>query len=108
MDNFNSWDNYPKRGTGLPANTDPEYLDEQGLPYLVIPTNGSNIGISQKGTLSKSFSTVSINLGMDFNIFDRSFNIVLNVFNNPNGTYDNAKTITLDDEKFYNTDFEIH
>jgi len=106
MDNLKSWAEYPKRENAIVGYTDKKHTTISGVPFVVIPVNDTPLAICSKLHLIDSFSYVSINLGIKFEDFDRTINILLNIFNNPEGTYDpETKKLTLTDETAYNESY---
>ena len=107
MDNLKKWEAYPNTKNGVVAYSDKAFATETGIPFIVVPVDGASVGICSRLKLIDSFSYVSINLGIKFDVFDRSLNILLNIFNNPEGTYDvDTKKITLSAEKNYNNSYK--
>lgn len=105
MDRLKKWDEFPKRGNSIVSYAN-ESKNKEGDAYVVIPLNGNKIGICGKRDILKSFPYVAINLGVKFENFDTSLNLLLNVFNNPEGTYeDRAKKITKENLLRYDTDY---
>lgn len=87
IDSFEKWEEFPQRGNGIVGTTDTE---GEGDFYVVIPENGATMGISAKKRIMDSFSNVSINLGIKFDNFNNALNLLLNIFNNPEGTYESS------------------
>jgi hypothetical protein len=106
MDNLKAWNNFPPRKNSIVANTSKTFAVKNSTSFLVIPINGTEIGVCPKERLINSFSYVSINLGIKFNTFNRSLNVLLNIFNNSEGTYDSeTKKLVLTNEKEYNSTY---
>jgi len=102
MDKSEGWSDYPKRKNAIVCYPNKDKITDDGVTFVVVPFDRTRLGVAPKETLDDSFNNVSINLGMKFEYFNRSFNIVLNVFNNPEGTYEpDTKKLTLTNEKFY-------
>jgi hypothetical protein len=87
-----SWENFPRILNRLLLSTSPnkdaksaeETKDHES--YNVIPFNKSMIVIGPKSKLTECFANVAIKLGMSFENFDDSLNIVLNIANNKDNT----------------------
>jgi hypothetical protein len=102
MDKSTTWKDFPKRKNAVIAYANKNKITEDGITYIAIPFNKTKLGVCPKELIEDSFNNVSINLGMKFEYFNRSFNILLNIFNNPEGTYESdTKKLHLEDEKFY-------
>jgi hypothetical protein len=102
MDKSEPWTDFPKRKNAIVAYANKDKITEDGVTYIAVPFNSTKLGVAPKETLEDSFNNVSINLGMKFEYFNRSFNILLNIFNNPEGTYEaDTKKLHLEGEKFY-------
>jgi hypothetical protein len=109
IDTLPSWTDkkYPKRKNAINAFANKSKDKMDVVNYLAIPFNNTKLGISPKQTMVESFNNVSINLGMKFEYFNRSFNIVLNIFNNPEGTYEpDTKKLSIKNEKFFDESFQ--
>lgn len=102
MNSLDSWGKFPKRRNAIVAYSDKEKVNDDGVTFVAIPFNKTKLGIAPKENLDDCFNNVSINLGLKFELFNRSFNAILNIFNNPEGTYEeNTKKLHLDNEQFY-------
>lgn len=75
VDNFNSWQAYPKRSKSFICTTASAYASGFGVVFRVYPINGANIGICSSGDFWGSFSNFRKN-GLqnihDFNGFINS------------------------------------
>ena len=91
IDSFETWEEFPQRGNGIVGTTD---TDDEGNYYVVIPENGATMGISSKKHIMDSFPNVAVNLGIKFENFNSTLNLILNIFNNPEGTFE-QKTMKL-------------
>jgi len=103
MDNLKSWSEYPNRQKAIVGYSDKRHTTNDGIPFVVIPINDTPLAVCPKLHLIDSFTYVSINFGIKFEDFDRTINILLNIFNNADGTYDpDTKKLTLSNEMSYN------
>jgi hypothetical protein len=102
-----TWDSMPSRRNAVVCNANKDKTNDDGVTYVAIPFNNTKLGICPKETLEESFNYVAINLGMKFEYFNRAFNIVLNIFNNPQGTYEeDTKKLTLTEENWYDESYQ--
>lgn len=108
MDELLKWEDYPQRGKSIISYTNNEQDKEsEGTPYIVIPQDNANVGICPKDNIEKSFNFVAINLGIKFAHFDKALNLLLNIFNNPEGTYEEpTKKLTQENLLTYDADYE--
>jgi len=107
MDSLKKWKEFPLRGKGIVATADKEKDTERQI-YVVIPYNGAQLGISPKANIFNSFPFVAINLGIKFENFNQSLNVLLNIYNNPEGTYDlKTKKLTINNLQRYDETYDI-
>jgi len=106
IDNLKTWNDFPNRKSCIKGYSDKMFTTKTGIPFVIVPENGATVAICPKDRIVNSFPNVAINLGINFSAFDRALNIVLNIFNNPEGTYTETKKIELSDEKFYNESYK--
>jgi hypothetical protein len=59
LSNLPSWKDYPKRNMSLICTTDIEEAMSRGNPYLVLPFNGSKIGVCPVGDIWDSFEKIT-------------------------------------------------
>jgi hypothetical protein len=106
IDKSTPWDDFPKRKNAIVAYANKDKITEDGVTYIAVPFNSTKLGVAPKPTLEESFNNVSINLGMKFEYFNRSFNILLNIFNNAEGTYEaDTKKLHLEGEKYFDNSY---
>jgi hypothetical protein len=106
MDNLSSWEQYPVRNNSIICTANKDKLTKNGVIYVAVPFNKTKLGVCPKESAKESFKNVSINLGIKFEYFNPSLNILLNIFNNPQGAYDQTtKKLTLSGEKWYDKDY---
>lgn len=107
MGSLDSWAPMPHRRNAIVAHANKDVDSESGTTYVAIPFNNTKLGICPNNTLEDSFSNLSINLGLKFEYFDKAFNTVLNIFNNPEGTYDEGtRKLTQSGLKYYDENYE--
>lgn len=58
MSNHSDWSQYPARNKSFICTTDVDYAEGYGYQYIVIPSDGSTIGICPDGDLWESFPEV--------------------------------------------------
>ena len=112
MDSLKRWQSFPKRGKSVVAYSDKDKeMNDDGVdkvPYVMIPYDDTIVGVCPKGDITESFPNVAINLGIKFENFNEGLNLLLNIFNNPQGTIDQTtKKLVKNELQSYDTNYEV-
>jgi hypothetical protein len=85
LDTFSTWKNYPKRSKSLICTTNSEYAEGfgNGDVYVVIPINGSKIGMCPTGDIWTSFDSLDPYFAHNLKIFNIGIEAILEYCLNP-------------------------